>query len=259
MPAAGDLRMATQAEATAAIGGTAKKRRSSTPFGASIPIAAIGLIATLVGFLPTFFLRLDKVDVIHLAHGWTMIGWITLFLTQALFIRTRQYRWHRLLGWTSLALFVAMVASSWRVLALMLSGKSGLPFEAAKFFGYSDIVDMPLMISFFAAAIYWRRDRQLHARLMCVTVLTSIVPALARMFNILIWRSFAGLYHAMHPTYLLILGVLAAAILADRNNGRLRWPLPLAFGWFAIVYATQWPMMSAQWYTSFARAVGTLG
>src|SRR3546814_4301060 len=113
-----------------------------------------------------------------------------------------------------------MLATSCQVLALMLSGKSGLPFEAAKFFGYSDIADMPVLIFFFAAAIYWRKDRQLHSRLMAVTVLTSIVPAVARMFNILIWRSFEGLFHAMHPTYLLILGVLAVAIRADWKAGR---------------------------------------
>ena len=103
-----------------------------------------------------------------------------------------------------------------------------LPFEAAKFFGYSDIVDMPLLLFSFGAAIYWRKDRHMHSRLMAVTVLTSIVPALARMFNILVWGSFEGLYHAMHPTYLLILGVLGFAILSDKNSDRLSWPLPLA-------------------------------
>ena len=87
----------------------------------------------------------------------------------------------------------------------------------------------------------------------------SIVPALARMFNILIWRSFEGLYHAMHLTYLLILGVLAVAIWFDRSNDRLSWPLPTAFGWFCLVYATQWPMMNAQWYDGFARWLGALG
>ena len=189
--------MATQAEPQAA--SNRPRKKPASPFGGSIPIGVIGLVATIIGFLPTFFSRLAKVDAIHLTHGWTMTGWIVLVLVQATLIRSRLYKYHRFLGWCSLALFAAMVITSCQVLVLMLSGKSGLPFEAAKFFGYSDIVDMPLLLFSFGAAIYWRKDRHMHSRLMAVTVLTSIVPALARMFNILVWRSFEGLYHAVRP------------------------------------------------------------
>jgi hypothetical protein len=187
-----------------------------------------------------------------------MTGWIALVLTQAMLIRSRQFRWHRILGWSSLALFVAMVVTSCQMIALMLSGKTHLPFEAAKFFGYSDILDMPLMLVLFGSAIAFRKDRQLHARLVSATVLVSIVPALARMFNIMIWRSMEGLFHAMHPTYLLILGVLAVAIYVDRQSGRLRWPLPLAFGWFAFVYATQWVVVQSPLYDALARQIASL-
>jgi hypothetical protein len=251
--------MATQAEVQAAPASKVKKRKPATPFGGATPIAAIGLISTVIGFMPTFFLRQFEVDAVHLAHGWIMTGWIVLVLVQSLLIRTRRYKYHRMLGWSSLALFAAMVFTSCQVVILMLSGKSGLPFEAAKFFGYSDIVDMPLLIFFFGGAIYWRKDRHLHSRLVAVTVLTSIVPGLARMFNILIWRSFDGLFHAMHLTYLLILGTLATAAYADWKNGSLRWPLPVAFAWLSLVYATQWPMMDTRWYDSLARWIGAWG
>lgn len=236
----------------------ARKRKPVSPFGGGVPIALIGVTATVVGFVPTFFSRLSHVDAPHLVHGWTMTAWITLVLTQALLIRSRKYRWHRILGWSSVALFLAMVATSCAMVALMLSGKTHLPFAAAKFFGYSDIVDMPLLFILYGGAIVFRKDRQLHARLVTATVLTSIVPALARMFNLLFWRSFDGLFHAMHPTYLLILGVLGAAIYMDRRNGQVRWPLPLAFGWIAFVYATQWIAMQWQPYDALARKLGTL-
>src|SRR5262245_48865636 len=114
----------------------AKKRRPVTPFGGGLPIALIGLTATVIGFVPTFFSRLSQVDLPHLVHGWTMTGWIMLVLTQALLIRSRQYRWHRILGWSSVALFVVMVVTSCQMIALMLSGKTHLPFETAKFFAY---------------------------------------------------------------------------------------------------------------------------
>lgn len=250
--------MATQAEAPVSKDRQTGRRKPANPFRGSIPVAVIGIIATIIGFLPTFWTRLSEVDVPHLLHGWIMTGWIVLVLTQALLIRSRRFKWHRTLGWSSLVLFVAMVVTSWQMIVLMLSGATLLPFEAAKFFAYSDILDMPLLIFFFCGAIYWRKDRHLHSRLMITTVLTSIVPALARMFNIMIWRSFEGLYHAMHPTYILVLGSLALLIYYDRKNNRLRWPLPLAFGWFSFVYATQWPMMDAAWYDSLSRSLAAL-
>jgi hypothetical protein len=221
-------------------------------------MAAIGLVATAIGFLPTFFMRLNQVDVPHLIHGWTMIAWLLLVVVQASLIGKRQYRAHRVLGWCSLGLFVAMVGSSLQMMALMLSGKTHLPFAFAKFFGYSDIVDLPLLFLLYGGAIYFRKDRHLHSRLIAATVLTSMVPALARMYNILIWRSMAGLNNAMHPTYLTILITLGVLIVIDRRNGRLSWPLPLTFAWFVVVYATQWPMMDVAWYDRFARGIGAL-
>lgn len=252
--------MATQAEAQpGTVRPKTKRKALASPFGGGIPIALIGLFATALGFFPTFFSRLSQVDVPHLVHGWIMTGWLVLVLTQALLIRQRQYKWHRILGWSSVAMFVAMFVTSWLMVVLMLSGKSGLPFNLAKFFAYTDLVDMPLLLILYGGAIYWRKDRHLHARLVSTTVLTSIVPALARMFNILIWRSMDGLFHAMHPTYILILLVLAVAIWVDWKNGRLRWPLPLVFAWFVFDYATLWPVWHSHWYDGLARSIGALG
>jgi hypothetical protein len=234
------------------------KPKSNTPFPGAIPFALIGLISSAIGFFPTFFVRLDEVDFAHLVHGWTMIGWLVLVLVQALLIRSRRYRVHRVLGWSSLALFVAMIVTSCQMVILMLSGKSGLPYELAKFFAYSDIVDTPLMLILFGGAIILRKNRHLHSRLIAATVLVSIVPGLARMFNILIWRSMEGLFTAMHPTYLLILGVLGIAIYVDHRANRLRWPLPLTFVWFSGVYATQWVVVDMAWYEALTRSIGSL-
>lgn len=250
--------MATQAKASPNAPRPVRKRKGAPPFAGSFAMVTIGLVATAIGFLPTFFMRLGEVDVAHLIHGWTMIGWLLLVLVQATLIGRGQYRVHRVLGWCSLGLFVAMVGSSLQMMALMLSGKSHLPFEFAKFFGYSDIVDMPLLLLLYGGAIWFRKDRHLHSRLVAATVMTSIVPALARMYNILIWRSMEGLNYAMHPTYLTILATLGVLIVIDRRNGRLSWPLPLTFAWFVMVYATQWPMMNVAWYERLAHAIGAL-
>jgi hypothetical protein len=250
--------LATQAKPPANVQHPGRKRKSASPFGGAIPIALIGLVGTAIGFFPTFFSRLGEVDFIHLVHGWVMTLWLVLVLVQATLIRSHLYRWHRILGWSSVAMFAVMYVTSWHMILLMLSGKTHLPFVMAKFFAWTDLVDMPLLLILYGGAIYWRKDRHLHSRLVATTVLTSIVPALARMFNILIWRSLDGLFYAMHPTYILILGVLAVAIYADWKNQRLRWPLPLVFAWFVFDYASLWPVWHSAWYDSFARALVTL-
>ena len=237
-----------------------KPKKALTPFGGAIPIAIVGMVGALVGFFPTFFSKLHQTDVIHLVHGWTMTFWLVVVLTQALLIRSHQYKLHRVLGWSSIVLFALMFASSIQMVAVMLKGGSsvGLPYNFDKFFAYSDIIDIPLILFLFGGAIYWRKDRYLHSRLVATTVLSTIVPALARFFNILIWRSIDGLFYAMHPTYLLILGLLAASIYVDWKNGKLRWPLQFVFAWFVMDYVTVWPASQSQWFEPIAQAFASL-
>jgi hypothetical protein len=188
-------------------------------------------------------------------HGATSTGWLVLVLVQAVLIRSRRFRWHRVLGWSSVLLFTALLASSWHMLALMLSGRSGLPFDFAKLFALSDVTAVPLMIVAYGAAIALRKDRHVHSRLISVTLLAGLLPAIARMFN-LIWQGPDGLIFAMHPSYLFVLAILAAAILADWRAHRLRWPFPFAFAWFAAAYATLFPAWRSHWFDTLARAIG---
>lgn len=230
---------------------------------------ALGAIAvTLLGFWRTFFSRLGDVDAAHMLHGATSTGWLVLVLVQAALIGSRQFKWHRALGWSSLVLFAVLIATSCHMLVLMLSATGGMPipFETAKIFGYSDVTALPLLIGVYASAIVLRRDRHVHSRLISITLLAGLLPALARaFFGILVMMGVAGatgieqvtegLTLAMHPTYISVLLVLAIAILVDWKKDRLRWPFPFAFAWVAINYATFFPGMNSQWFDRLARAI----
>ena len=229
-------------------------RKSTEPFGGAITMVLVGLAMTGIGFWRTFFSKLGQVDAVHMVHGVIMTGWLLLVIVQASLIRGRQFRVHRLIGWSSTVLFAAMVVTSWQIVALMLSGKTGIPFQFAKPFAYSDLTTLPLMIILYSAAIALRKDRHVHSRLVTATVLVAIVPAVARVFN-LIWTGPVGLLFAMHPTYLFVLGMLAIAIVSDWRHRRLRWPFPFAFAWFSIVYASLFPGFGSQWFDHLARAI----
>lgn len=247
--------MATTAEQQTDPPARRQKKRASEPFGGATAMALLAIAVTLIGFWRTFFSILGGVDAAHMLHGATSTGWLVLVLTQAALIRSRKFKWHRLLGWSSVLLFAALLGSSWHMLALMLSGTSGLPFDFAKLFALSDVTAVPLMIIAYGAAIVLRKDRHVHSRLISVTLLAGLLPAIARMFN-LIWQGPQGLIFSMHPSYLFVLAVLAAAIFADWKTDRLRWPFPFAFAWFAVAYAMLFPAWHSQWFDTLAKAIG---
>lgn len=247
--------MATTAEQPTQPAARRPSARSTDPFGGGIPLALLALAVTLIGFWRTFFAILGEVDAVHMVHGASSTGWLVLVLVQAALIRSRRFRWHRVVGWSSLLLFAALMVSSWQVLALMLSGRTGIPFEFAKLFAFSDVTALPLFVILYAAAIVLRKDRHVHSRLVSATLLAGLLPALARMFN-RIWPGPEGLIFSMHPTYLFVLAVLAVAIAIDWRNGRLRWPFPFTFVWFAVSYAALFPGASSQWFDALATAIG---
>lgn len=246
--------MATTAETPTGTPGKKAKRRSTEPFGGGIPLALLALAVTALGFWRTFFSVLADVDAVHMLHGASSTGWLVLVLVQAALIRSRLFKAHRVLGWSSVLLFAVLIVTSWQVLALMLSGKSGVPFDFAKLFAYSDITAVPLMVICYAGAIIARKDRHVHSRLISVTLLAGLLPAAARMFN-RVWTGPDGLIFAMHPTYLFVLVVLAIAIFVDWRSDRLRWPFPFAFAWFAVAYATLFPGAGSQWFDGLARLI----
>ncbi len=235
------------------------KRRSTDPFGGGIPMALLALAVTVIGFWRTFFSVLPQTDALHMWHGASSTGWLVLVLVQASLIQSRLYKWHRMLGWASILLFISLMLSSWKVLALMLAGKGApMPFEFAKLFALSDVTALPLFFIAYVAAIWFRKDRHLHSRLLSVTLLAGLLPASSRMFN-LVWSGLDGLIFTMHPTYLLNLAVLAVAMLVDWKNGRLRWPFPFAFVWIAASYAILFPGWQSQWFDTLAKAIAATG
>ncbi|HXK22894.1 MAG TPA: hypothetical protein VMS55_09495 [Myxococcota bacterium] len=265
--------MATTAELPAKRETTNRRplKRPTDRFGGSIPMALGAIAVTLLGFWRTFFSQLGKVDAAHRLHGALATGWLVLVLVQASLIGSRRYKWHRILGWTSVPVFALLVATSCYMLVLMFSATGGMPipFETAKIFGYSDVTALPLLIIVYASAIILRRDRHIHSRLISITLLAGLLPALARaFFGILVVMGIAGtssieevtkgLILAMHPTYISVLLVLAIAIFVDWKKARLRWPFPFAFAWVAINYATFFLGMSSRWFDRLARAIASM-
>ena len=138
--------------------------RAGEPFGGGIPLALLAIAVTLLGFWHTFFSSLAKSMLRIMLQGWSSTGWLVLVLVQASLIRFREFKWHRVVGWSSLLVFAVLIVTSLHMMALMLARARALaqPFDIAKLFGYSDVTALPLLIIATSAAI------------ICVRIATSI-------------------------------------------------------------------------------------
>lgn len=168
-----------------AINDTASRRAFERTF--FLWIAILFPLVVLIGFAPTYYLKplftsppIPRL-IIHV-HGFVMALWVALFIAQVYLIRTTRIKVHQRLGLLSIVLAVAIfvtglvtaVAAAKYGSPSMPAGVKPLEFLIVPFF---DVIAFAVL---FAAAVYYRRNAANHKRLMLLTVLNFLPPAIAR-------------------------------------------------------------------------------
>jgi hypothetical protein len=150
-------------------------------------IAILFPVTVLIGFAPTYYLKPFFASppvprlLVHV-HGIVMAAWVALFIAQVYLIRTTRIKIHQRLGLLSIGLAVAIfvsglataIAASKYGSTSMPPGVKPLEFLIVPFF------DVIVFAVLFAAAVYYRRNAPNHKRLMLLTVLNFLPPAIAR-------------------------------------------------------------------------------
>ncbi|MEO8041421.1 MAG: hypothetical protein ABI646_02315 [Acidobacteriota bacterium] len=151
-----------------------------------LAIAILFPIAVIIGFGPTYYLKNFftsppiPTTLVHL-HGLGMSAWIILFATQVYLIRSAKIKLHQRLGITSIVLAVAIfVLGMMTGIAAAQRGGGGVPGIPPLEFLIVPFGDMIVFAILFGAAVYYRRNAPNHKRLMLLTVLNFLPPALAR-------------------------------------------------------------------------------
>jgi hypothetical protein len=151
-------------------------------------VAAIAFpLIVLAGFARTYYLRGYFAGpplpsrMVH-AHGLLMTAWVALFVTQVGLISSRRVRLHQRLGYAGVALGVLIVAVG--LVAALRAAKYGsastppgippMDFMVVPFF------DLVMFVILFGAAVYFRKRPAIHKRLMLLTVINFIPPAIGR-------------------------------------------------------------------------------
>jgi hypothetical protein len=229
--------MATTA---AAIPRTAPRRRLY------VGLAVLAAVIAFVGFWPPYFGPLlagtvDKSLIIHF-HAAVYVGWLAIFVTQAVLAATGRVASHIKLGrfaigYGVLLIVVGLVTAFARFAIRVRAGETA----AAQAQLLGPLLDMLVFAPLFAAAIYYRRTPEVHKRLMIVATTSLLIAAVNRMPFLaeprillvhLLWTAPILLAMAhdfwgqrkVHPVYVLGLVVLVLEGPLVRGPARLSQP-----------------------------------
>ena len=177
-------------------------------------VAILFALSALIGFGPTFYLKPffntpPIARTIIAVHGILMTAWIALFFTQVYLISSKRIRVHQKLGYAGVVLAVLiLITGTMTAIAAGKYGSATLPPELSpKTFMAVPLGDMVVFAVLFGAAIYYRRNSANHKRLMLLTVLNFLGPAIARFPGGML-ETYGPLWFFGVPTLLTLLFVI---------------------------------------------------
>lgn len=141
----------------------------------------------VAGFARTYYLK-GLFDVpplpsmlVH-AHGLLMTIWVALFATQVWFISSRQVRLHQRLGYGGIWLAVAIIIVGFltALRAAKFGSSSTPPGISPLRFLVVPTTDLLMFAILFGGAVYYRKKPAEHKRLMLLTAVNFLPPAIAR-------------------------------------------------------------------------------
>ena len=141
---------------------------------------AFFLVATLVGFSRSFYLQPyfefpNLPRHLHI-HGVVLTLWFVVACIQPLLVAYNQRNFHRQLGMAGIAIAVGVVLTGiWALVARGVSDLEHNPYRDAG--NIASLVQFSLCVGF---GMFYRRNREMHKRLMLIASIPILAPALDR-------------------------------------------------------------------------------
>ena len=162
-------------------------RVDSAVYRHSARFFVVFLVFMAWAFWPSYFARLfEQPSFWFHAHGISLTLWVVLLVVQAQLIRTQRRPWHRQLGKSSYVLAPAVAIITTAFVHYRLAGALGggvqLPVMALHSLALM-LLAILVFALFFALAIYFRREPQVHARWMVCTVFPLFTPVTDRLIG----------------------------------------------------------------------------
>lgn len=140
-------------------------------------------LIVLAGFARTYYLKgffdVPPVPTLLHLHGAVMTAWVLLFVAQVYLISSKRVRLHQKLGYAGIALAVLVIAVG--AAAGLTVAKYGSAFTPPSLqFLIIPLGDLVVFAVIFGAAVYYRKRPADHKRLMLLTAVGFLPPAIAR-------------------------------------------------------------------------------
>ena len=224
-------------------------------------IAIAFAIVIVIGFGPTYYLKFAfnsppiNSNLVHL-HGMVMTLWVIFFGVQVFLIRSKRHRVHMSLGMIGIALAILILVAGFftAAAAAKFGSASTPPLFPAMAFLIVPMTDLVMFAGLFSAAIAYRKIPASHKRLMLLTAINFMPPALARI-QLAPIQSAGPLFFFGLPTILTI--VLIA--MDVRKTGKLNRPfliggilLIASYPLRLVLSGTETWLSIAGWITSWA-------
>jgi hypothetical protein len=149
-------------------------------------VALIFPLIVLIGFARTYYLKaaFDTPPVPSLlvhVHGLVMTAWVFYFIAQVWLIRSKRARVHMKAGMLGIALAIVILVVGFFTAAAAAFGSASAPPDIPPLsFMIVPMTDLVMFAGLFGAAIYYRKRPAHHKRLMLLTVINFLPPAIAR-------------------------------------------------------------------------------
>jgi hypothetical protein len=175
----------------------------------------------LAGFARTYYLKgfFDTPPLstlmVHI-HGVLMSAWVAFFIVQIWFISSRRIKVHQRMGIAGigLAILIIIVGFFVAVRSAKFGSAAAPPNIPPLAFLLIPITDLVLFAIFFGGAIYFRKRPAEHKRLILLTAINFLPPAIARI-PVPSLQSFGPLWFFGFPA---ILALIALGVDSYRNR-----------------------------------------
>lgn len=215
------------------------------------------LLISFAGFYKTYLVKFPNFDGFtwaHHFHGVIMLTWILMLIAQPIFIRTKNFRLHKIVGKASYFIFPLLVLSFFLVSRASYFKNIKAAGEIEALAGMvSGIPDMFYISILYGLGIYYKKKTSFHLRFFASIGLMILGPGLGRFLIV-----FCGLPpmiaipSMVGVTALLTLGWL----IADIKQKRSAFPMGVFLSIIAITFLIIPNSHSALWQ-SFAKWIAT--
>ena len=154
--------------------------------------AIVMALVVLIGFGPTYYLRsyfgapisitgMVTMTPLTQAHGLLFSMWVLLFVAQTALIASRNIALHRRMGFAGVALAASMVGVGLTTAFSAAKRGSALPGLDAATSLVVPVFDIALFAGFVIAAVWRRREKDAHKRLMLLAYCAIFPAAVGRL------------------------------------------------------------------------------